>query len=50
MVTLALNALTDLKMLQRSVSAEGPVRTLYKLSKKGRSVAQNLKGIEREVA
>ena len=49
-VTAALNALTDLKMLERTVSSERPVRTIYRTSKRGKAVSQRLREIEKEVS
>lgn len=48
-VTIALNALTDLDVLDRTVSAQRPVRTTYRLNKKGRAVLQHLKEISKEL-
>lgn len=41
-VTGALKALTGLGLLQRSVSQEGPIRTTYALSKKGKEFTRHL--------
>jgi DNA-binding HxlR family transcriptional regulator len=49
-VTAALNALTGLKLLERTVSVERPVRTIYTTTKKGKIVTQHLKEIEKEIS
>jgi DNA-binding HxlR family transcriptional regulator len=47
-VTIALNALTDLDVVERTVSSQRPVRTTYRLNKKGRAVLQHLKEMSKE--
>lgn len=48
-VTVVLNALTDFRLLDRTVSSERPIRTTYKLNKKGKNILQYLKQIEKEI-
>lgn len=48
-VTVVLNALTDSGLLDRSVSSVRPIRTTYRISKKGRTVLQYLQQIEKEL-
>lgn len=45
-VTIILNGLTDLDLLERQVSNSRPIRTTYKISKKGRVVLKHLKELE----
>lgn len=45
-VTIILNGLTDLGLLERSVTNTRPIRTTYKISKKGHSVIKGLKDLE----
>ena len=45
-VTIILNGLTDLELLERKVSQTRPIRTTYKVSKKGKSVIRHLKELE----
>ena len=45
-ITIALNGLTDLGLVEREVSQTRPIRTTYKISKKGKSVIKNLKELE----
>ncbi|MHB8565522.1 MAG: winged helix-turn-helix transcriptional regulator [Nitrososphaerales archaeon] len=46
-VTIVLNTLTDYHVLERSVSGNRPVRTTYRLNKKGKLILHHLKEIER---
>ena len=45
-VTIILNGLTGLDLLQREVSQSRPIRTTYKVSKKGKTVLKHLKELE----
>lgn len=45
-VTIILNGLTDLGLLERSVTNTRPIRTTYKVSKKGHSIIKGLKELE----
>lgn len=45
-VTIILNGLTDLDLLERHVSDSRPIRTTYKISKKGRLVLKHLKELQ----
>ncbi len=45
-VTIILNGLTDLGLLERTVSQTRPLRTTYKISKKGIIIIRNLKELE----
>ncbi|MDG6996948.1 MAG: winged helix-turn-helix transcriptional regulator [Nitrososphaerota archaeon] len=47
-VTVVLNTLTDMKIVDRTVSADRPIRTTYRLSKKGRNILPMLRQIQRE--
>ena len=49
-VTTILNGLTGLGLLDRMVTDARPIRTTYQLSKKGKSILNLLKQIERETA
>ena len=48
-VTVILNGLTDLNLLERKVSQERPIRTTYKLGNKGMQVLQRLQEIEKSI-
>lgn len=48
-VTVVLNALTDFELLDRTVSSQRPIRTTYRLNKKGKNILQYLKQIEKEI-
>jgi DNA-binding HxlR family transcriptional regulator len=43
-----MNGLTDLGLLDRTVSAKRPLRTTYSVSKKGKSVLHILRQLEKE--
>ena len=45
-ITIILNTLTDLGLLERMVSQTRPLRTTYKISKKGKMVIKNLQDLE----
>jgi len=45
-VTIILNGLTELGLLEREVSQSRPIRTTYKVSKKGKIVLKSLKDLE----
>lgn len=45
-VTIILNGLTDLGLLERTVSQTRPLRTTYNVSKKGRTAIKNLQDLE----
>lgn len=45
-ITIILNGLTDLGLLERTVVDTKPIRTVYKISKKGHSVIKILKEFE----
>lgn len=45
-VTIILNGLTDLGLLERNVTNTRPIRTTYTISKKGLSVIKSLKEME----
>lgn len=45
-ITIILNGLTDLGLLERSVTPSRPIRTTYKISKKGSHIINKLKEIE----
>lgn len=45
-VTIILNGLTDLELLERNVSQERPIRTTYKISKKGNIIIKHMKELE----
>lgn len=45
-VTIILNGLTDLDLLEREVSQTRPIRTTYRVSKKGRTIIKYLKELE----
>jgi len=45
-VTIILNGLTELGILEREVSQSRPIRTTYKVSKKGKTVLKHLKELE----
>lgn len=45
-ITIILNGLTDLDVLEREVSQTRPIRTTYKVSKKGKTVLKHLKDLE----
>lgn len=45
-VTIILNGLTDLDLLERNVTNTRPIRTTYRVSKKGHSVIKGLKDLE----
>ena len=45
-VTIILNGLTDLGLLDRSVSQGRPIRTTYKVSNKGKTIIKYLKELE----
>ena len=45
-VTIILNGLTELDLLERKVSPTRPIRTTYKISKKGKTVLKHLKELE----
>lgn len=45
-VTIILNGLIDLGLLERNVTNTRPIRTTYKVSKKGQSVIKGLKDLE----
>jgi len=45
-ITIILNGLTELGLLERSVIPTRPIRTTYRLSRKGRSVSAKLKELE----
>lgn len=45
-VTIILNGLTGLDLLQREISQTRPIRTTYKVSKKGKTVIKHLKELE----
>jgi len=45
-ITIILNGLTDLDILEREVSQTRPIRTTYKVSKKGKIVIKHLKDLE----
>ncbi len=48
-VTIVLNALTDFGLVDRIISSTRPVRTTYRLNKKGRIILQYLQQIEKEL-
>lgn len=45
-ITIILNGLTELDLLEREVSQTRPIRTTYKVSKKGKIVLKHLKDLE----
>ena len=45
-VTIILNGLTELGLLDRKVSQTRPIRTTYSVSKKGKTVMKHLKELE----
>lgn len=45
-VTIILNGLTDLGLLERNVSQDRPIRTTYKVSKKGNIVLKHMVELE----
>jgi len=45
-VTIILNGLTELEVLERKVSQTRPIRTTYNISKKGKTVMKHLKELE----
>ncbi len=45
-VTIILNGLTDLGLLERNVTNTRPIRTTYNVSKKGQSVIRSLRDLE----
>ncbi len=45
-ITIILNGLTELDLLEREVSQTRPIRTTYKVSKKGKVVIKHLKDLE----
>lgn len=45
-ITIILNGLTELNLLEREVSQTRPIRTTYKVSKKGKVVIKHLKDLE----
>jgi len=45
-VTIILNGLTELDILKREVSQTRPIRTTYKVSKKGKTILKHLKELE----
>jgi len=45
-VTIILNGLTDLGVLERNVSQDRPIRTTYKVSRKGNTVLKHMKELE----
>lgn len=45
-VTIILNGLTDIGLLERSVSDTRPIRTTYRLSKKGETVLKQISILE----
>src|SRR5574341_695637 len=47
-VTVILNGLSDLGLVDRMVSSHRPIRTSYRLNKKGKTILQVLQEIERE--
>lgn len=49
-VDVILRSLTELKLLQRSVRNERPVRTTYSLTKKGKAILHHLGQIEKEAS
>lgn len=49
-ITIILNGLTDLGLLERNVATSRPIRTTYKISKKGVHVINKLREIEATLA
>lgn len=45
-ITIILNGLTDLGLLERCVTPTRPIRTTYRISKKGSHIINKLKEIE----
>ena len=45
-VTIILNGLTELNLLEREVSQTRPIRTTYKISKKGKITLKHLNELE----
>jgi len=45
-VTIILNGLTEMNLLERQVSQTRPIRTTYRVSKKGKTVIKHLKDLE----
>ena len=45
-ITIILNGLTELDLLEREVSQTRPIRTTYKVSKKGKTALKHLKDLE----
>jgi DNA-binding HxlR family transcriptional regulator len=45
-ITIILNGLTDLDLLERTVTDTRPIRTTYKISRKGSLVVNKLKDLE----
>ena len=45
-ITIILNGLTELGLLERTVSQTRPLRTTYNVSKKGKIAIKNLQGLE----
>ena len=45
-VTIILNGLTDLGLLERTVSQTRPIRTTYKITEKGNKAIKHLKELE----
>lgn len=46
-ITIILNGLTNIGLLERVVKNERPVRTVYSLSKEGHDILKKLKELER---
>ena len=49
-VTIILNGLTNLGLLERTVTDTRPIRTSYNVSKKGHQIIKNLKELESNFA
>ena len=45
-ITIILNGLTGLGLLERNIVDSRPIRTIYKVSKKGHHIIRNLKELE----
>ena len=47
-VTLVMNSLTDIGMLERTIADTRPIRTTYYVTEKGKRVIKLLKNVEKE--
>jgi DNA-binding HxlR family transcriptional regulator len=49
-ITIILNGLTSMELLERTVIDSRPVRTSYKVSRKGKNILHYIKEIEDEIS